>query len=90
MMQTLLIRCIRVYRLFLSPWLGSACRFEPTCSVYAIEALSQHGAAHGSYLTLRRLGRCHPWCVGGSDPVPPIQFVFLTSSTSSNSGKKSS
>ncbi|PQA83498.1 membrane protein insertion efficiency factor YidD [Limnohabitans sp. TS-CS-82] len=90
MMQMFLIRCVRAYRLFLSPWLGSACRFEPTCSVYALEALSQHGAAHGSYLTLRRLGRCHPWCAGGQDPVPPTQLAFLTSSTSSNSGKNSS
>ena len=90
MMQMLLIRCVRAYRLLLSPWLGSACRFEPTCSVYALEALSQHGAAQGSYLTLRRLGRCHPWCAGGPDPVPPAKFAFLTSSTSSNSGKNPS
>jgi len=54
----------------LSPWLGSSCRFEPTCSVYSLQALEQHGAAAGSYLTLRRLVRCHPWCAGGADPVP--------------------
>ena len=56
---------VRGYRLLLSPWLGSSCRFEPTCSVYALQALELHGAARGSYLTARRLVRCHPWCVGG-------------------------
>ncbi len=70
MMRRLLIALVRGYRLLLSPWLGSACRFEPTCSRYAIEALERHGAAAGSYLTLRRLARCHPWCDGGHDPVP--------------------
>ncbi|MFT3718651.1 membrane protein insertion efficiency factor YidD [Pseudorhodoferax sp.] len=70
MMRRLLIGLVRGYRLLLSPWLGSACRFEPTCSLYAIEALSRHGAGPGSYLTLRRLARCHPWCDGGHDPVP--------------------
>ena len=70
MMQSLLIGLVRGYRLLLSPWLGSACRFEPTCSLYALQALQQHGAAAGSYLTLRRLVRCHPWCDGGHDPVP--------------------
>lgn len=70
MMQRLLIGVVKAYRLLLSPWVGSACRFEPTCSVYAIGALETHGAARGSYLTLRRLGRCHPWCEGGHDPVP--------------------
>ncbi|MGP1424840.1 membrane protein insertion efficiency factor YidD [Ottowia massiliensis] len=69
-MRKLLIALVRGYRLLLSPWLGSACRFEPTCSLYAIEALERHGALAGSYLTLRRLGRCGPWCAGGHDPVP--------------------
>jgi len=70
MMQRLLIALVKAYRLLLSPWLGSACRFEPTCSRYALDALEYHGAAAGSYLTLRRLARCHPWCEGGHDPVP--------------------
>jgi len=61
---------IRFYRYFLSPWLGSACRFEPTCSVYALEALDRHGAARGSALAARRVLRCHPGCAGGLDPVP--------------------
>jgi len=70
-MQRLLIAIVRGYRLLLSPWLGSACRFTPTCSAYAIEALETHGAGRGSCLTLRRLARCQPWCAGGHDPVPP-------------------
>lgn len=74
MMQRLLIGLVRAYRLLLSPWLGSACRFEPTCSVYALGALQAHGAVRGSYLTLRRLARCHPWCEGGHDPVPTVSF----------------
>jgi len=69
-MRLLLIRLVQAYRLLLSPWLGSACRFEPTCSIYALQALETHGAGLGSYLTLRRLARCHPWCAGGHDPVP--------------------
>lgn len=68
--QRLLVWLVRGYRYFLSPWLGSACRFQPTCSAYALEALERHGATAGSYLALRRLGRCHPWCEGGTDPVP--------------------
>jgi putative membrane protein insertion efficiency factor len=70
MMQAALIGLVKGYRLFLSPWLGSACRFEPTCSVYSLQALQDHGAAVGAYLTLARLARCHPWCAGGHDPVP--------------------
>ena len=68
--QRVLITLVKGYRLLLSPWLGSACRFEPTCSAYSLEALERHGAARGSYLTLHRLARCHPWCAGGHDPVP--------------------
>lgn len=70
MMRTLLIGLVKGYRLFLSPWLGSACRFTPTCSAYALQSLQDHGALSGSYLTVRRLARCHPWCAGGHDPVP--------------------
>lgn len=65
-----LIGLVRAYRLLLSPLVGSGCRFEPTCSVYSLGALERHGALGGSYLTLRRLVRCHPWCDGGCDPVP--------------------
>jgi putative membrane protein insertion efficiency factor len=86
MIKRLLIGMVRGYRLVLSPWLGSACRFEPTCSAYALQALECHGAAAGSYLTVHRLMRCHPWCAGGSDPIPeqaPRLFTALFSPTSS-------
>jgi len=71
-MKRVLLSLVRAYRLLLSPWLGSACRFEPTCSAYALGALEAHGAFAGSYLTLRRLARCHPACTGGCDPVPAV------------------
>jgi putative membrane protein insertion efficiency factor len=81
-MKRLLIAVVKAYRLLLSPWLGNGCRFHPTCSAYALEALERHGAAAGSYLTVRRLARCHPWCDGGLDPVPdqvPRLFTRLLS-----------
>ena len=68
--QKTLVLLVKGYRLLLSPWLGSSCRFEPTCSAYSLHALQQHGAFKGSYLTLHRLARCQPWCHGGYDPVP--------------------
>ena len=68
--QRVLMGLVRGYRLLLSPWLGASCRFEPTCSLYSLQALGRFGAAAGSYLTLRRLARCHPWCEPGFDPVP--------------------
>jgi len=70
MIRAALVALVKGYRLLLSPWLGSSCRFTPSCSVYSLQALEQHGAAGGSYLTLARLVRCHPWCDGGQDPVP--------------------
>jgi putative membrane protein insertion efficiency factor len=78
--QRALMLLVRGYRFWLSPWLGSSCRFEPTCSAYSLQALEAHGAAAGSYLTLHRLARCHPWCAGGLDPVPdepPRLFDFV-------------
>ena len=81
-MRYLLMALVRAYRLLLSPWLGSGCRFEPTCSVYSLQALERHGAAMGSYLTVARIARCHPWCSGGLDPVPvdsPRRFGRLFS-----------
>lgn len=78
--RRLLLALVRAYRLLLSPWLGSACRFYPSCSAYSLEALERHGAAAGTYLTLARLLRCHPLCDGGCDPVPlqrPRLFGFL-------------
>ena len=61
---------VRGYRLFLSPWLGQSCRFQPTCSAYALEALERHGGLRGSWLTARRLLRCRPGGGHGYDPVP--------------------
>jgi len=69
-MRRVLIFLAKAYRLVISPVLPPSCRFYPTCSEYAIEALSKHGALRGGWLTLRRLGRCHPFCAGGIDPVP--------------------
>jgi len=90
--QIALIGLVKAYRLLLSPWLGSNCRFEPSCSIYSLQALHQHGAAMGSYLTLRRLVRCQPWCEGGHDPVPspnPASFFsrLLTPAASISSKK---
>lgn len=61
---------VRAYRLLFSPWVGHNCRYQPTCSVYALEALETHGGIKGSWLTLRRIARCHPWGQSGYDPVP--------------------
>lgn len=90
MMQTALIGLVKAYRLFLSPWLGSACRFEPTCSAYSLQALQAHGAAAGTYLTLARLARCQPWCAGGHDPVPAERPRLFGRLISSPSEKKTS
>ena len=70
-MKALLVWILRAYQLALSPMLGQNCRFYPSCSHYAIEALQTHGAARGSWLAAKRVGRCHPWNEGGHDPVPP-------------------
>ena len=65
-----LVGLIKVYQVLLSPFFGQQCRFYPTCSHYAIEAIHKHGALLGSYYTIRRLLRCNPWCDGGHDPIP--------------------
>lgn len=69
--QHLIIALIRLYQLVLSPFVGNQCRFTPTCSHYALEAVERHGALKGGWMALRRIGRCHPWHPGGHDPVPP-------------------
>ena len=69
-MKRLLVWLLRGYQLLVSPMLGQNCRFYPSCSTYAIEAVQVHGAARGSWLALRRVCRCHPWNAGGVDPVP--------------------
>ncbi len=87
--QRLLILLVQGYRLIVSPWVGSVCRFTPSCSAYSLQALQQHGAAAGSYLTLRRLARCQPLCAGGHDPVPaavPALFTRFTVPTSACGG----
>ncbi|MDR9428077.1 MAG: membrane protein insertion efficiency factor YidD [Salibaculum sp.] len=61
---------VRAYRLIFSPWVGHGCRYQPTCSAYAMEALEKHGALKGSWLAMRRIGRCHPWGGHGVDNVP--------------------
>ena len=66
----MLIAIIKFYKYFISPLLGSNCRFYPSCSSYSLEALQRHGAITGSYLTLKRLLKCHPFHQGGIDPVP--------------------
>jgi putative membrane protein insertion efficiency factor len=79
-----LIALVLSYRLLLKPWLGSSCRFEPTCSAYALDALRRHGAVAGAALAAGRLLRCHPWCAGGCDPVPervPRLFTRLLAKT---------
>jgi putative membrane protein insertion efficiency factor len=75
--QSALILLVKGYRLLLSPSLGSACRFEPSCSAYSLESLQRHGALAGTGLTLWRLVRCHPLCDGGHDPVPQRLFLFF-------------
>jgi putative membrane protein insertion efficiency factor len=66
----LLLALVQLYRIFLSPFLGGACKFYPSCSQYAQEAIARHGAKRGSWLALKRLGRCRPFTRGGFDPVP--------------------
>lgn len=69
-MKSVLRILIRMYQLTVSPLLGPRCRFHPTCSDYGLEAIRKHGAARGTWLTCRRVCRCHPWHAGGIDPVP--------------------
>ena len=68
-----LIWLVKFYRFAISPWLGGNCRYQPTCSNYAIEALETHGVLRGSWLAAKRMGRCHPWGGSGYDPVPPVE-----------------
>jgi uncharacterized protein len=67
---------VHAYRLLLSPWIGNGCRYQPTCSVYALDALERHGAVKGGWLATRRLCSCHPWGGQGYDPVPGADPEF--------------
>ena len=71
-MKALLLALIRAYQFLLSPWVGGQCRFWPTCSEYAAEAIGRHGAMRGGWLAARRVLRCNPWHAGGMDPVPEV------------------
>ena len=71
MMRRVLAALLRAYRFTISPMYGQVCRYHPSCSAYALEAVETHGALRGTWLAIRRLGRCHPWAAGGYDPVPP-------------------
>jgi hypothetical protein len=70
-MRQLLRALIRLYQYTVSPLLGPKCRFYPSCSHYALEAIESHGALRGAWFAVKRIGRCHPWNPGGFDPVPP-------------------
>lgn len=71
MLRRVLIGLIRAYQLGISSWTPASCRFHPTCSAYAVEAIERHGSLRGSWLAFRRILRCHPWGGSGYDPVPP-------------------
>jgi putative membrane protein insertion efficiency factor len=70
-MRRVALTFIRFYQSAISPWLPPSCRYTPTCSEYAAEAIEVHGVAKGTWLALKRIARCHPFCEGGYDPVPP-------------------
>jgi putative membrane protein insertion efficiency factor len=80
-MKYVLIWLLKGYRFAISPLYGQVCRYHPTCSAYALEAVQTHGAVRGTWLATRRVARCHPWAAGGLDPVPPAKN--RTSSTRS-------
>jgi uncharacterized protein len=71
-MSRVLVALLKAYRLVISPLYGQTCRYYPSCSAYALSAIETHGSLKGSWLALRRLGRCHPWTPGGVDFVPPL------------------
>jgi putative membrane protein insertion efficiency factor len=73
-MRGLLLALVRAYQLALSPMLGGACRYYPSCSCYAHEAIARHGSVRGALLAVKRLARCHPFTAGGYDPVPPEEL----------------
>ncbi len=87
MIRALLLALIRAYRFALSPLLGNVCRFEPSCSRYSMTCIERFGAAKGSWLTLKRLGRCHPFCPGGYDPPPTIDSLPPSDASHASAGR---
>lgn len=79
-LRAILIGLLKAYRFAISPLYGQVCRYHPTCSAYALEAVTQYGGIKGSWLAVRRLGRCHPWAAGGYDPVP-VKIATLPASS---------
>lgn len=84
-----IIGFLKLYRLIISPMYGQVCRFYPSCSAYALEAVERHGAVRGSWLAAKRLARCHPWNPGGYDPVPPTDVDQRGESISANQPESS-
>jgi putative membrane protein insertion efficiency factor len=74
----LLIALLRGYRFVISPLYGQVCKYHPTCSAYALEAITVHGSIKGTWFAVRRVTRCHPWALGGYDPVPPHVHPEMT------------
>jgi len=87
-LRSILILMLRLYRYLISPWLGSRCRFAPSCSAYAIEALQVHSVPRATWLIVRRVGRCHPWHPGGYDPVPAAASAHSSTHPDSCCGGK--
>jgi putative membrane protein insertion efficiency factor len=86
--QWILLALVQLYRIFLSPFLGGACKFYPSCSQYAQEAIAVHGAKRGSWLAMKRLGRCRPFTKGGFDPVPDLDELGENGEDKMASGAK--
>ena len=85
--RVIAVGCVRLYQWTIRPVIGPRCRFLPHCSDYAIEAIETHGLFSGTWLTAKRLGRCHPWCAGGLDPVPSITPAESKDSTPQKGSK---
>ena len=88
MMAKILLSGIRLYQWVFSPFIGMHCRFEPSCSVYAMEAIERYGCIRGSWLAMRRLARCHPFAAGGCDPLPPASSPTTDQAVPQRNGEK--